>query len=225
MKIIDEEINMISIILVDDHVIMRDGLRQLLKEESDIEVIGEANNGRDAVKISLEKKPDILIMDIAMHDMNGIEATRQIKNESPAIKIIALSMHSERQIVVGIFRAGASGYLLKDSTSDELVQAIRTVYNGRNYLSQKISDIVLQEISDIKVDSAEIGVDVLTNRENEILQLISEGNSTKRIAEVLFISPKTVESHRANIMEKLNIHNLPELTKYAIRAGLTSLDE
>ncbi len=134
-------------------------------------------------------------------------------------------MHSERQIVVGIFRAGASGYLLKDSTSAELVEAIRTVYRGRNYLSQKISDIVLQEISDVKKDSAEIGVDVLTNRESEILQLISEGNSTKRIAEVLFISPKTVESHRANIMEKLNIHNLPELTKYAIRAGLTSLDD
>lgn len=216
---------MISIILADDHVIMRDGLRHLLEEESDIEIVGEADNGRDAVEISLKNKPDIVIMDVAMHDMNGIEATRQIIKENPKIKIIALSMHSERQIVVGIFRAGASGYLLKDSTSAELVEAIRTVYRGRNYLSQKISDIVLQEISDVKKDSAEIGVDVLTNRESEILQLISEGNSTKRIAEVLFISPKTVESHRANIMEKLNIHNLPELTKYAIRAGLTSLDD
>ena len=216
---------MISIVLVDDHVIMRDGLRQLLKEESDIEVIDEADNGRDAVKIVLEKKPDIVIMDIAMHDMNGIEATRQIKKENPDINIIALSMHSERQIVVGVFRAGASGYLLKDSTSVELVEAIRTVYNNRKYVSQKISDIVLQEISDAKKDSDEIGVDVLTNRESEILQLISEGNSTKRIAEVLFISPKTVESHRANIMDKLNIRNLPELTKYAIRSGLTSLDD
>ena len=216
---------MISIILVDDHVIMRDGLRNLLKEESDFKIVGEADNGRDAVEISLKNNPDIVIMDIAMHDMNGIEATRQIIKENPKIKIIALSMHSERQIVVGIFRAGASGYLLKDSTSAELVEAIRTVYRGRNYLSQKISDIVLQEISDVKKDSAEIGVDVLSNRESEILQLISEGNSTKRIAEVLFISPKTVESHRANIMEKLNIHNLPELTKYAIRAGLTSLDD
>lgn len=216
---------MISIILVDDHVIMRDGLRHLLKEESDIQVIDEADNGREAVKIALEKKPDIVIMDIAMHEMNGIEATRQIKKENPEIKIIALSMHSERQIVVGIFRAGASGYLLKDSTSIELVEAIRTVYLGGKYISQKISDIVLQEISDARKDSEEIGVEVLTNRESEILQLISEGNSTKRIAEVLFISPKTVESHRANIMEKLNIHNLPELTKYAIRAGLTSLDD
>jgi DNA-binding NarL/FixJ family response regulator len=204
---------------------MRDGLRNLLKEESDIEVIGEADNGRDAVKISIEKNPDIVVMDIAMHDMNGIEATRQIKKENPDIKIIALSMHSERQIVVGIFRAGASGYLLKDSTSAELVEAIRTIYLGRKYISHKISDIVLKEISNTKKDSKEIGLDVLTNRESEILQLISEGNSTKRIAKVLFISPKTVESHRANIMEKLNIHNLPELTKYAIRAGLTSLDE
>ncbi len=216
---------MISIILVDDHVIMRDGLRNLLKEESDIEVIGEADNGRDAVKISIEKNPDIVVMDIAMHYMNGIEATRQIKKENPDIKIIALSMHSERQIVVGIFRAGASGYLLKDSTSTELIEAIRTIYLGRKYISHKISDIVLKEISNTKKDSEEIGLEILTNRESEILQLISEGNSTKRIAKVLFISPKTVESHRANIMGKLNIHNLPELTKYAIRAGLTSLDE
>ncbi|GAG18157.1 unnamed protein product [marine sediment metagenome] len=160
-----------------------------------------------------------------MQDMNGIEATRQIRAENPNIKVLTLSMHSERQIVIGSFRAGASGYLLKDSTSTELVEAIRTVYRGRKYLSQEISDIVLQEISDVKKDFEEIGVDILTNRESEILQLIAEGNSTKRIAEVLFISPKTVESHRANIMEKLNIHNLPELTKYAIRAGLTSLDD
>ena len=215
---------MISIILVDDHVIMRDGLRHLLDEESDIEVIGEADNGRKAVKLALEKEPDIVIMDIAMQDMNGIEATRQIKSNNPEIKVIALSMHSERQIVVGVFRAGASGYLLKESSSLELVDAIRTIHIGRKYLSQKISDIVLQEISDVKKDTKEIGVDVLTNRECEILQLISEGNSTKKVADVLFISPKTVESHRANIMEKLNIHNIPELTKYAIRAGLTSLE-
>jgi len=216
---------MISVILVDDHVIMRDGLRQLLEVESDIEVVGEADNGRDAVKLALQKNPNIVIMDIAMSDMNGIEATRQINSGNPNIKIIALSMHSERQIVVGILRAGASGYLLKDSSSIELVEAIRTVHLGRKYLSQKISDIVLQEISDIKKDTDEIGVDLLTNRECEILQLISEGNATKKIAEVLFISPKTVESHRANIMEKLNIHNIPELTKYAIRAGLTSLNK
>lgn len=216
---------MISIILADNHVIMRDGLRHLLEGESDIEVVGKADNGRQAVKVTLAKKPDIVIMDIAMHEMNGIEATRQIKNENPEIKVLVLSMHSERQIVIGSFRAGASGYLLKDSSSLELVEAIRTVYRGRKYLSQKISDIVLQEISDIKRDSEEIGVDILTNRESEILQLIAEGNSTKRIAKVLFISPKTVESHRANIMEKLDIHNLPELTKYAIRAGLTSLDD
>jgi DNA-binding NarL/FixJ family response regulator len=157
-----------------------------------------------------------------MRDMNGIEATRQIKNENPKIKIIALSMHSERQIVVGMLRAGASGYLLKDSSRLELVNAIRTVYMGHKYLSEKISDIVVQEISDVKKDSEEIGVDLLSNRESEILQLVSEGNSTKQIGAVLFISPKTVESHRANIMDKLDIRNLPELTKYAIRSGLTS---
>ena len=216
---------MISIILTDNHAIMRDGLRHLLDGESDIKIVGEADNGRQAVKIALEKKPDIVIMDIAMQEMNGIEATRQIIEGNPDIKVIVLSMHSERQIVIGSFRAGASGYLLKDSSSTELVDAIRTVHFGRKYLSQQISDIVLQEISDVKKDSEEIGVDLLTKRENEILQLIAEGNTTKHIAEVLFISPKTVESHRANIMEKLDIHNLPELTKYAIRAGLTSLDE
>ena len=216
---------MITTIIVDDHIIMRDGLRGLLEEESDIEVVGEADNGRDAVKIVLEKTPDIVIMDVAMHDMNGIEATRQIKKENSKIKIIALSMHSERQIVIGMFRAGASAYLLKDSTSIELVEAIRAVYLGRKYLSEKISDIVIQEISDVQKDPGEIAIGKLTQRESEILQLLSEGNSTKHIAEILFISPKTVESHRANIMDKLNIHNLPELTKYAIRAGLTSLDE
>jgi len=216
---------MITTIIVDDHVIMRDGLRGLLEEESDIEVVGEADNGRDAVKIVLEKTPDIVIMDIAMHDMNGIEATRQIKKENSKIKIIALSMQSERQIVIGMFRAGASAYLLKDSTSIELVEAIRAVYLGRKYLSEKISDIVIQEISDVQKDPGEIAIGKLTQRESEILQLLSEGNSTKHIAEILFISPKTVESHRANIMDKLNIHNLPKLTKYAIRAGLTSLDD
>lgn len=216
---------MITTIIVDDHIIMRDGLRGLLEEESDIEVVGEADNGRDAVKIVLEKTPDIVIMDVAMHDMNGIEATRQIKKENSKIKIIALSMHSERQIVIGMFRAGASAYLLKDSTSIELVEAIRAVYLGRKYLSEKISDIVIQEISDVRKDPGEIAIGKLTQRESEILQLLSEGNSTKHIAEILFISPKTVESHRANIMDKLNIHNLPELTKYAIRAGLTSLDD
>jgi len=216
---------MISIILTDNHAIMRDGLRHLLEGESDIKIVGEADNGRQAVKIAREKKPDIVIMDIAMQEMNGIEATRQIIEENQNIKIIVLSMHSERQIVIGSFRAGASGYLLKESSSLELVNAIRTVHLGRKYLSQKISDIVLQEISDEKRDSEEIGVDILTNRENEILQLIAEGKTKKQIEEVLFISPKTVNSHRANIMEKLDIHNLPELTKYAINAGLTSLDD
>jgi len=216
---------MISIILVDNHTIIRDGLRRLLEEESDIEIVGEADNGREAVKIALEKKPDIVIMDVAMQEMNGIEATRQIKKEDSDIKVIALSMHSERQIVIGFLKAGASGYLLKDSESIELVEAIHKVYLGRSYFSQQISDIVLQELSDVKKDTEEIGGAVLTNRENEILQLIAEGNSVKRIAEVLFISPKTVNSHRANIMEKLNIHNIPELTKYAIKAGLTSLDD
>jgi len=216
---------MISIILVDDHVIMRSGLRVLLESESDMEVIGEANNGREAVKIISEKNPDIVVMDIAMRDMNGIQATQQIKNEKPEIKIIALSMHSEKQIVIGMLKAGASGYLLKDSTSTELVEAVRKVYLGHNYISQKVSDVVLPALSNINKDFDKLGFDKLTSRESEILQLLAEGNSTKSIAEILFISVKTVESHRANIMKKLNINNLPELTKYAVRTGLTTLED
>ncbi len=216
---------MISIILVDDHVIMRSGLRVLLESESDMEVIGEANNGREAVKITSEKNPDIVVMDIAMRDMNGIQATQQIKNEKPEIKIIALSMHSEKQIVIGMLKAGASGYLLKDSTSTELVEAVRKVYLGHNYISQKVSDVVLPALSNINKDFDKLGFDKLTSRESEILQLLAEGNSTKSIAEILFISVKTVESHRANIMKKLNINNLPELTKYAVRTGLTTLED
>lgn len=186
---------------------MRDCLRTTLEEEVDIEVISEADNGRDAVKKVLEMTPDIVLTDIAMHELNGIEATRQIKKENPNTKVIVLSMHSERQMVIGAFRAGASGYLLKNSSSSDLIEAIRIVHFGRKYLSQEISDI-----------------DILSNRESEILQLMSEGNAIKRIGKVLYISPKTVESHRANIMEKLDIHNIPELTKYAIRTGLTSLN-
>lgn len=214
---------MIRIILTDDHELMRDGLRNLLEKEADISVIGECDNGRDAVKMTDKLNPDIMIMDMAMHDLNGIEATRQIKHENPNVKVIALSMHSDRHIVIGAFKAGVSGYVLKDSSHTELINAIRTTHLGHRYLSLEISDIVVQELSS-GLNGKQNGNTPLSGRENEILQLIAEGKSIKEIASDLFISPKTVASHRANIMDKLNIKNLPLLTKYAIGAGLTSVE-
>lgn len=214
-----------SIVLVDDHKIMRDGLRNILQNEKDIEIIGEADNGRDAVKLILDVKPDIAIMDIGMPEMNGVEATRQIVKEMPNIKIIALSMHYDMQFVSGMIKAGAKGYLLKDCAGSELVTAIKTVNKNNTYICQDITNTLIDDFS--KAQSVEyVGDDtVLTNRENEILQLLTEGKTTKQIAQDLFISVKTVEAHRTNIMHKLDIRNLPELTKYAIRKGITTVDK
>lgn len=214
----------ISVIIADDHKIIRDGLKILLNKEIDIEVVGEAENGREAVRITSEKRPDIVIMDIGMPIMNGIEATRQIVKEIPDTKIITLSMHYDKQYVKGMFASGAKSYLLKDCAGEELAIAIRTVYEGNTYISQDITNTVIEGYADIQdVSNSRIKTE-LTNREKEILQLLTEGLSTKQIAGELYISVKTVEAHRANIMGKLNIHNLPELTKYAIRNGFTFVD-
>jgi DNA-binding NarL/FixJ family response regulator len=217
----------ISIVIVDDHKIMRDGLRNILDNNSDnlFEIIAEADNGREAVKIILDKKPDIVIMDIGMPEMNGIEATRQIIKDLPNIKIIALSMHYDMQFVTGMLKAGAKGYLLKDCAGSELVLAIITVQKGNNYICQDITNSLIDDFSKNQSHDQFTNETKLTNRENEILQLLTEGNTTKQIARDLFISVKTVEAHRANIMHKLEIRNLPDLTKYAIRKGLTSLDK
>lgn len=214
-----------TVVVVDDHKIMRDGLRNILENESNIEIIGEADNGRDAVKLILEKKPDIAIMDIGMPEMNGVEATRQIVKESSDVKIIALSMHYDMQFVQGMIKAGAKGYLLKDCAGAELISAIKTVSKDNTYICQEITNSLIDDFS--KAQSVEYVGDesILTNRENEILQLLTEGKTTKQIAQDLFISVKTVEAHRTNIMHKLDIRNLPELTKYAIRKGITSLDK
>jgi DNA-binding NarL/FixJ family response regulator len=213
-----------SIIIVDDHKIMRDGLRIILEQESDLEIIDEADNGRDAVKIIMNKKPDIVIMDIGMPDMNGIEATRQIVKDLPEIKIIALSMHYDIQYVSGMLKAGAKGYLLKDCAGSELIIAIKSISNNNTYICQEITNSLINDYSKYQVLDQSSNESILTGRENEILQLLTEGKSTKHIAQKLFISVKTVEAHRANIMHKLEIRNLPELTKYAIRKGITSLE-
>jgi len=195
-----------------------------VEKEKDLEVIGTADNGRQALTLTRRLKPDVVIMDIAMPELNGIDATRQILDEVPDAKVIALSMHSEKQFIEGMLQAGAAGYLLKDSAFEELIKAIRLVCAGKKYLSPDVTDIVLQDFL-----SPSIGKDVeneqdLSLREREVLQLISEGRSMREIAERLNISVKTVESHRKNIMDKLNLHTVAELTRFAIKQGITSIE-
>ena len=215
---------MIKIVLADDHQIVRHGLRSLLSAEPDIEVVGEADNGRAVVRLVQELSPQVVIMDISMPDLNGIEATRQILAESSGVKVIALSMHSDSLFVLNMFKAGASGYLLKDCALEELVKAVRTVMNRKVYLSPGISDIVIKDfvIGWASADSS--AYSILTAREREVLQLMAEGKSTNQIADSLCVSVKTVEAHRKQLMNKLDIHSVAELTKYAIRQGLTSLE-
>ena len=214
----------IRIILADDHKITRQGLHSLIDENNDMEVLAEAENGRDAVELARSLNPDVIIMDVSMPDLNGVEATRQIIQENQNVRVIALSMHSDTLFVSEMLKSGASGYLLKDCAFQELEQAIRTVVEGKAYLSPSISGVVvedyLQRLSKAEMSTSE----VLTDREREVLQLIAEGQSTKQIALKLHISAKTVETHRRQIMNKLNLHTVAELTKYAIRKGLTALE-
>ncbi len=214
----------IRILLADDHKITRQGLRSLLDKEFDMEVVAEAEQGRTAVRLVRDLLPDVVIMDVSMPDLNGMEATRQIVGEFSGVKVVALSMHSDTLFVSEMLKSGASGYLLKDCAFEELARAIRTVVAGRTYLSPSVSGVVvnvyLHRLS--KADFS--GLEVLTDREREVLQLLAEGKSTKQIALKLHISVKTVETHRRQIMNKLDIHTVAELTKYAIRKGLTSLE-
>jgi DNA-binding NarL/FixJ family response regulator len=212
-----------KILIADDHKIMREGLRTLLEKQVDFQVVAEAGDGRTAVKMALKFSPDLIVMDASMPDMNGIEATRQIVSNIPGTKIIALSMHSDRQYIVEMLKAGASGYVLKDCAFDELIYAIRLVLDDVMYLSPKITDAILTEyINDVPFKNI-TAFSSLTNREREVLQLIAEGNTTKEIAALLGVSIKTVETHRQQLMNKLKIHSIAGLTKYAVREGLTSL--
>jgi DNA-binding NarL/FixJ family response regulator len=211
----------IKILLADDHVVLRQGLSKSLQTEKDIEIVGHANNGHTAVRLARELSPDVIIMDISMPDLNGIEATRQIVKATPKSKVIGLSMHSTKKFVVEMFKAGASGYLLKDCEFDELINAIRAVAAGKTYICPDINDILIATAMGDNVNGKKSAFSELTQREREVLQLLSEGKTTKQIANILFISPKTVEVHRLNIMNKLNIDNVAQLTKYAIQEGLT----
>jgi DNA-binding NarL/FixJ family response regulator len=213
----------IKVLLADDHKIVRDGLRTLLEKNSDIVVAGEAEDGREALQMAQKLLPDVVVMDIAMPDLNGIEATRQILADRSAVRIVALSMHSDKRFVSEMLKAGASGYLLKDCAFEELITAIRTVMKGKIYLSPEIAGVVIGDYikKDAKADSSVFSL--LSDREREVLQLMAEGKTTKEVASYLHVSVKTVETHRTNIMTKLDIHSIAELTKYAIREGLTSL--
>ena len=214
----------IKILLADDHRITRQGLRSLLEKESDMEVVAEAQEGRAAVHLVRELSPDVVIMDVTMPDLNGMEATRQIVAELPSVKVIALSMHSDNLFVSEMLKSGASGYLPKDCAFEELARAIRAVVDGKTYLSPAVSGVVVDDYLHHLARTESPSSEVLTDREREVLQLIAEGKSTKQIALKLHISVKTVETHRRQIMSKLNIHTVAELTKYAIRKGLTSLE-
>jgi DNA-binding NarL/FixJ family response regulator len=214
----------IRILLVDDHAITREGLRSLIEKQSDMEVIGEAKDGRKAVELVRELLPDVVITDITMTNLNGVDATRQIVREFPKVKVIALSIHSNRAFVVEMLKAGASGYVLKECTFDELVEAIQTVIDGGVYLSPKVAGVVVSDYVQRLAKAAESPLETLTEREREVLQLISEGKNTKQVALQLHVSTKTIEANRRKIMEKLDVHSIAELVKIAILGGLVSLE-
>ncbi len=212
----------IRIVLADDHAIVRQGLSRAIEQEDDMEVVGQASNGRDTIDVVRQLSPDVLITDISMPDLNGVEATRQVLRESPDVRVIALSMHSSRQFVMEMFKAGAMGYLLKDCDYDELIKAIHAVAGDRTYISPSIGDVIVDDLIQGKSGETPSAFSVLTPREREVLQLMAEGNTTRQIALRLYISPKTVEAHRLRVMNKLDIDNVAQLTKYAIQEGLTS---
>jgi DNA-binding NarL/FixJ family response regulator len=214
------------VLLAEDHTIVRKGLHALLDAEAAIEVIGEAQDGREALAKAEQLRPDVVVMDITMPGLNGLEATRLIKKRFPEVKVLILTVHSDEEYIRQILRAGASGYLVKQAAPHELTSAIQAVQRGESYLSPSVSKKVVEEYVRHAAGAAEEdSCERLTDREREVLQLIAEGSSTRDIAEMLHMSVKTAESHRARVMRKLDIHSTAELTQYAIRKGVISLDE
>ncbi len=213
----------VRVVLADDHKIMREGLCSLLRNDPRVEIVGVAEDGRSAVQLARELKPDVVVMDVAMPDLNGIEASRKIKAELPDVRILALSMHSDKRYISNMLQAGASGYLLKDCAFKELVQAIHTVARRQVYLSPSIAALVTEDYVRQLMTRDASPAAVLSPKEREVLQLMAEGHSTKQIAATLNLSVKTIETHRQQVMEKLDLHSVAELTKFAVREGLTSL--
>jgi DNA-binding NarL/FixJ family response regulator len=212
------------ILIVDDHGIVREGLKSLLQNQSDMEVVGEGEDGHIAVDLAEQLSPDMVIMDMSMPNLNGIEATRLILQHSPNIKVIILSMHSDRHIVKETLDAGASAYVLKSNLFDEMLRALETVAEGGRYLSPRITDVVIDDYVGKSTEGESAKTPKLTSRERQIVQLVAEGKTIKEIASILHISPKTADSNRRQIMNKLGFSSVAELTKYAIREGLTSLE-
>lgn len=214
----------IRVLLAEDHTILRKGLCSLLENEFGIEVVGEAGNGREAIEKTELLHPDVLVLDISMPLLNGIEVTRQLKKKFPDLKILILTMHASDEFVFEVLNAGAKGYIIKKAAPDELVSAIHAVSLGQSFFSPEISKMLLDRMVDTGMMQDEsIAFKNLSVREREVLQLVAEGHSSREISEMLFISIKTVENHRANIMEKLGLHNLAELIKYAINKGIIQL--
>ena len=211
-----------TILLVDDHRIVREGLRTLLGQQPDLEVVGEAADGRDAVAQARILRPDVIVMDIAMPELNGVEATRLILAESPQVRIVALSMYADRRFVAEILRAGALGYVLKDGAFEELALAIRTITEGKTYLSPSIAGLVVEELMQRTSAPGSPSLGGLTPRERQVLKLLADGMRPREIALELAISVKTVEVHKQNLMNKLEIHTASELTRFAIREGLST---
>ena len=213
-----------KILIADDHGILRQGISSLIEKHADMQVVGEADNGQMAVELTRKLRPDVVVMDISMPVLNGIEATRQIKSELPDVKVLALSVHTEKEFVLDILKAGVSGYMLKECVFSDLVNAIKVIIAGQSYLSPQIASIVMNGIVKNGAPKVVSGDSVIfTARENQILQLLTGGSSAKQIALELGVSVKTVEAIRRHIMEKTKIDNLAELTKYAIREGLTKV--
>ena len=212
------------ILLADDHSIVRQGIRSLLENQQDMDVVAEADSGRTAVEMARALRPDVVLMDISMPDLNGVEATRQVLEAVPEAKVIALSVHSDRRYVKGLLSAGAIGYLLKDCAFEELVRAVRAVVSGQAYLSPRVAGIVVEDSVRAELVTRSQNLSDLTARQREVLELLAVGKTSKEIAFELGVSSKTVDRHRQQLMKKLEVHSIAEVTKYAIRQGLTSLD-
>ena len=215
-----------TLLIADDHKIVRDGLRSLLEQRPlDWRVVGEADNGREAVRLAIKLKPDIVVIDVSMPELNGIDATRQIVAHLPDTRVIALSMYGTRDYVAGMLEAGAQGYIRKESAFGEISAAIDAVSRGRVFLGEGVANVVVDDYRKFVADDAGGDTIPLSGREREVLQLLAEGKKTSEIAELLHISVKTIETHRRQIMTKLNLFSVAELTKYAIRRGLTSVND
>ena len=213
----------IRILLVDDHTVVRDGLRALLEKQPDMTVVAEASDGRDSIRLAEEQSPDVVVMDIGMPSLNGIEATRRILAANPRTAVVMLSMHQDESYVLRSLKAGAKGYLLKDSLRGDVIDAIRAVAQGRSFLTRKVRRMLQEDyVRQMESRGLDDSYDLLTDREREVLHMVAEGKSNKEVARLLNISSTTVETHRAHILQKLGIHSVPELILYAVRKGIVS---